>query len=212
MTRSPAFWARSSISPVLRAVATRLSPAIKTASASARPSPREHPVISQVFGMWFSSWGRRPFLQNDARIADALIAVDQVHLLGLDLPRRAVAHHAMAGPAGQHARLVAPELADQEIRAQHALVLAPGGKGFHIGDQPHGARGRRLRPGEAGAKAVDAVLQPAAVIEHYRDLAPRIARGGRRRDPIDALRRVEREPGVVAQLVEQPWLPLGQHA
>ncbi len=153
-----------------------------------------------------------PLSQHDARIPDALIAVDQVHLLGLDLPRLAVAHDPMPGPAGQHARLVAPELADQEVRAQHAGVVASGGEHLDVGDQPHRARGRRLRPGVAGAEAVDAVLEPAAVVEHHRDLAPRVAGAGRRRHPVDTLRRVEREPVVVAQLVEQPRLAIEQHA
>ena len=40
-------------------------------------------------------------LKNNTRIADALIAVDQVHLLGLNLPLCSVTHDAMAGPAGE---------------------------------------------------------------------------------------------------------------
>jgi hypothetical protein len=56
-------------------------------------------------------------LQNDARIADALIALQEIHLLGLDLPGAAVAHDPVPGPAGQDAGLVAPELADEKIRA-----------------------------------------------------------------------------------------------
>src|SRR6266513_1456717 len=99
------------------------------------------------------------FLQNNARIADALIALDQVDLLRLDLPRAALLHNAMAGPAREHPRLVAPELADEKIRAQHADIVAGGGEDLDVGDQPHRARGRRLRPGEAGAHAIDAILE-----------------------------------------------------
>ena len=71
--------------------------------------------------------------KNNTRIADALIAVDQVDLLGLDFPAAGFAHDAVAGPAGEHARLVAPEFADQKIGAQHAHVVAGGGEDFDIG-------------------------------------------------------------------------------
>src|SRR5216683_6088813 len=53
-TRPPWFSARSFSEPVLRAVATRLSPASSTASASRRPKPRELPVIIQVLVMSWS--------------------------------------------------------------------------------------------------------------------------------------------------------------
>src|ERR1043166_1222491 len=151
-------------------------------------------------------------LQDYARIADALIAFEQIDLLGLDLPSVAVAHDAVPGPARQDAGLIAPELADEKIRAQHARVVARGGKDLDVGDQAHRARSRRLRPGKSGAQAIDAVLEAAAIVEHDRDLAPRIARGRGRGDPVDALRRVEREPVLVPELVEQPRLALQQHA
>jgi hypothetical protein len=81
-----------------------------------------------------------------------------------------------------------------------------------ISDQPYRARGRRLRPGEAGAQPVDAVLQPAPVVEHHRHLAARIAGVGRRRHPVDALRRIEREPVLIPELIQQPRLAFEQHA
>src|SRR5580704_11784057 len=104
--------------------------------------------------------------QDDAWIADALVAIDEVDLLGLDLPAGAVAHHAMSRPAGEHSGFVAPEFADQEIRSHHAAVVSHGGENLDIGDEPHRARCRRLRPGESGAHPVDPILEPAAVVEH----------------------------------------------
>src|SRR5579862_6218490 len=117
----------------------------------------------------------RALLEDDAWIADALVAIDEVDLLGLDLPASAVAHDAMPRPAGEHSGLIAPEFADQKIRAHHAGVVARGGKNLDIGDEAHRARRRRLRPGEAGAHAVDPILEPAAVVEHHRNFAPRVA-------------------------------------
>src|ERR1700685_3798720 len=127
-------------------------------------------------------------LQDDAWIADALVAIYEVDLFGLYFPGAAVAHDTMPGPAGEHAGLVAPEFADQKVRPHHAGVVAGRGKNLDIGDEAHRARCRRLRPGESGAHPVDPILEPAAVVEHHRNLAPRIAGAGRRRDPIDARR------------------------
>src|SRR5580704_2398091 len=107
-------------------------------------------------------------LKDDARIAYTLVAIDEVDLLGLDLPASAVAQDAMPRPAGEHSGLIAPEFADQKIRAHHAGVVARGGKNLDIGDEAHRARRRRLRPGEAGAHPVDPILEPAAVVEHHR--------------------------------------------
>src|SRR6202051_3229792 len=113
--------------------------------------------------------------KDDAWIADALVAIDQVDLLGLDLPAGGTAHDAMPGPAGENSGLVAPEFADQEVRTQHARVVARRGKNLDIGDQAHRARRRRLRPGKASAHPIDPILEPAAVGEDHRNLAPRIA-------------------------------------
>ena len=129
-----------------------------------------------------------------------------------DLPAPVALDEAMAAPAGQIARAVDAELADQEVRAHHAGGASAGGEHLDIGDHPHGARLRRLRPGIAGAQAVDAVFHAPAVVERDRDLAPRIAGLGRARHPVDAFRRVHREPFVEAELVEQPRLPLEQQA
>src|ERR1700683_502867 len=118
----------------------------------------------------------------------------------------------MTGPPGEYPRFLVPKLADQKIRPQHVRVVARGGKYFDIGDEPDGARLRRLRPGEAGAQPIDAVFQTAAIIEHYRDLAARVAGVRRRRHPIEALRRVHGEPAVVAQLIEQPRFALDETA
>src|SRR5580692_5181411 len=118
---------------------------VKT-STDASHLPTPHPTLPHKGG---------GLLEDDAWIADALVAIDQVDLLGLDLPAGAVAHHAMPGPAGEHSGLIAPEFADQEIRPHHARVLARGGEDFDIGDEAHRARCRRLRPGESGAHTVD---------------------------------------------------------
>src|ERR1051325_4155121 len=63
-------------------------------------------------------------LQDYARIADALIAFQEVDLLGLNLPGVAVTLEAVSRPARQDAGLVAPEFADEKIRPQHAHVVA----------------------------------------------------------------------------------------
>src|ERR1700730_11475075 len=83
-------------------------------------------------------------LEDDAWIADALVAIDQVDLLGFDLPAGAVAPHAGSRPPGENPGLIAPEFADQEVRAHHAHIVAWGSKNFHIGDEAHRARCRRL--------------------------------------------------------------------
>ena len=116
------------------------------------------------------------------------------------------------GPAGEHSGFVAPEFADQKIRPHHARIVARGGKNFDIGDEAHRARRRRLRPGESGAHPVDPILEPAAVVEHHRNLAPRIAGARRRRHPVDAFGRVHGEPVVVAQLVEEARLAFDEPA
>src|ERR1700722_8212835 len=113
--------------------------------------------------------------QDNTRIADALIAVDQVHLLGLNDPLPALAHHAMAGPADEHARLIPPELADEKVEAQHARIVADGGKDFDVADHPHRAGRRRLGPGESRSQTVDPILEPPPVIEHHGNLAPWVA-------------------------------------
>ena len=81
-----------------------------------------------------------------------------------------------------------------------------------LADEPHRARGRRLRPGEAGAQPVDAVLEPAAVVEHDRDFAPRVAGLRRRWHPVDALGRIHLQPVVVAELIEQSRFAFEQPA
>src|SRR5580700_8037637 len=150
--------------------------------------------------------------QDDAWIADALVAIDEVDLLGLDLPGSVVAYDAVSRPAGEHSGLVAPELADQEIRPHHADVVARRGENLDIGDEAYRAGCRRLRPGESGAHPVNPILEPAAVVEHHRNLAPRIAGAGRRRYPVDAFGRVHGEPVVVAQQVEEPRLAFDEPA
>src|SRR5215208_951164 len=147
-----------------------------------------------------------PRSQNDARVTDALIAFQQIDLLGDDLPAALRLRKAVAGPAAKEAGLVAPELVDEEIATHHARVIASGRKDLHVGDQPHGARGRRLRPGKARAQAVDAVFETAAVIEHDGDLAPRVAGIRRGGNPIDAFGREQGEPLLITELVEQPRL------
>src|SRR5712691_2775671 len=99
-------------------------------------------------------------LKNDTRVADALIAFDEVDLLGGDLPAAVGLREAVTRPAAQETRLVAPEFVDQEIGPHHAHVIAVGGEHLHVGDQPHGARRRRLRPGKARAQTKHAVLEP----------------------------------------------------
>src|SRR5215470_12076430 len=104
-------------------------------------------------------------LQDDARVADALVAFEQVHLLGDDLPAACARHAAVPAPAAQETRLIAPELVDEKVRARHAHVVVSGREHLHVGDQPHGARGWRLRPGKAGAQPIYTVLQAPAVVE-----------------------------------------------
>src|SRR5580704_9991327 len=78
---------------------------VKT-STNASHLPTPHPTLPHKGG---------GLLEDDAWIADALIAINQVDLLGLDLPGSAVAHDAIAGPAGEYPRLITPEFADQKI-------------------------------------------------------------------------------------------------
>src|SRR5688572_13368321 len=89
---------------------------------------------------------------HDARITQVLIAIDQVDLAHLDFPFAGTFGKAMAAPARQETHAVRTEFADQEIRAHHAFACACRRKHLHIGDHPHRARLRRLRPGVAGAQ------------------------------------------------------------
>src|SRR5215475_1026457 len=103
--------------------------------------------------------------EHDAGIAQILVAVDQVDLPHLDFPAMRGAHEAMAAPAREITRAIHAELADQEIRADHAGGACVGFEHFDVRDHAYRARFRRLRPGIAGAQAVDPVLHAAAVIE-----------------------------------------------
>src|SRR5262249_39753921 len=85
--------------------------------------------------------------EHDAWIAQILIAVDQVDLPHLDFPAMGGAHEAMAAPAGEESRPVHAELADQEIRADHAGGARIGFEHFDVRDHTYRARLRRLRPG-----------------------------------------------------------------
>src|SRR5713101_1219251 len=105
-------------------------------------------------------------------------------------------------------RPIHPKFADQKVRADHADGLTAGGEDLDIRDHPDGARFRRLRPGIAGAQAEDAVLHAPAIVERDGDLAPRIAPLRRGWHPVEAFRRVESEPLVKAELIEQPRFAL----
>src|SRR5262245_7262973 len=103
--------------------------------------------------------------EHDAGIAQILDAVDQVDLPHMYLPTIRRAHEAMAAPAGEESRPVHAELADQEIRADHAGGAGVGLEHFDVRDHTHRARLRRLRPGITGAQAVDPVFHPPPVVE-----------------------------------------------
>src|SRR6266850_3264288 len=156
--------------------------------------------------------GSEPDSKQYAGIAQGLIAVDEVELLGLDLPADLAAAQAVAAPGGEQARLPGAEFRDQQIGAHHDHRALHRAERLHVGHQAHGAGGRHLRPGLAGAKAVDAVLEPAPIVEEHRDLAAGIARGLGARHPDHAAFGVELEPLLEAPLVEQPRLALEQHA
>src|SRR5213080_1385208 len=99
-------------------------------------------------------------LEQDARVAQMLVAVDEIELLRLDLPADLAPAQAMAAPSGERARLPGAEFRDQQIRAHHdhrALLRA---EHLHISDEAHRAGGRHLRPGLAGAETINAVFEP----------------------------------------------------
>src|SRR4029450_11196733 len=72
--------------------------------------------------------GRAQDSQNYARIAEVLVALEQVDLLRDDFPAGTPLPQPVAAPAGQDAGFIAPEFADQEIRAHHVNVLVRGRK------------------------------------------------------------------------------------
>src|SRR5215218_3112430 len=85
----------------------------------------------RAVSLWIASsaappWNDELDLQNNARIADALIAFQQVHLLGLNLPAAVLLDEAIAVPTRENACFVAPEFCNQEIGPDHAGVLAAG--------------------------------------------------------------------------------------
>src|SRR5262245_5617170 len=82
--------------------------------------------------------------EHDAGIAQILVAVDQVDLPHLDFPAMRGAHEAMTAPAGEESRPVHAELADQEIRADHAGGARVGLEHFDVRDHAYRARIRRL--------------------------------------------------------------------
>src|SRR4029453_2178601 len=102
--------------------------------------------------------------EYDAGIAQVLVAVDQVDLPHLDFPAVRRAHEAMAAPAGEIPSPVHAELADQENRADHVGGAHIGFEYFDVRDHAYRARFRRLRPGIAGAQAVDPVFHAPAVV------------------------------------------------
>src|SRR6266700_317177 len=58
---------------------------------------------------------RNPLLENDARVAQVLVAVDEVDLPHLDFPARLRLHEAVTAPAGEEAGAVHSKFADQKI-------------------------------------------------------------------------------------------------
>src|SRR6478735_6611496 len=149
--------------------------------------------------------------EHDAGIAQVLVAVDQVDLPDADFPTVCRAHQAMPAPARQKSRSVHAKLADQEIRADHADRTLIGGERLDIRDHADSAGFWRLRPGVAGAQAVDPVLHAPTVIERNGDFAPRVSCGRRSRHPVDAFGCVHRQPFVEGQLVEQTRFLFYQH-
>src|SRR3954468_13691390 len=143
-----------------------------------------------------------PPLQQHARIAQALVAVDQVDLLRLD----SATGQPVRAPRRDHAGLLGAKLGHQEIGADHPLLA--GTEHFDIAHLPHTTARRHLRPRFAGAQAKDAVLEPAPVVEVDRHLAARIAGRLGSGYPDDAMLRIHREPILEAILVEQPRLAL----
>src|ERR1041385_3498513 len=83
-------------------------------------------------------------LQDDARVADALIAVQQIDLFCGDFPNAVVLPETVTLPAGQDANLTIPEFADGEVRPHHALVGAGAPEDLDVRDHARGSRRRRL--------------------------------------------------------------------
>src|SRR6266849_237851 len=161
----------------------------------------------------YSLFAIRHSLDYDAGIAQVLVAVDEIDLPDLDFPAVIfILRKTVAAPARQKPRAVDAELADEEIRAHHAHRARTGGEHLDVGDHPHGAGFRRLRPGIARAQAVDAVLHAPAIVEGDGNLAAGIACCGRSRYPVDAFRHIHRQPFVEAKLIQEPSLALDQHA
>jgi hypothetical protein len=62
-------------------------------------------------GTWSICFG----LEDDAWIADALVAINQINLLGGDFPRTFDRLKSVRHPASKHANFAVPEFADGEI-------------------------------------------------------------------------------------------------
>lgn len=75
-------------------------------------------------------------LQDYARIADALIAVEQIHLLGGYLPLAVELAEAVTRPAAKRTDFIVPEFADDEIRAHHALIADTAPENFDVCNKP----------------------------------------------------------------------------
>ena len=73
-------------------------------------------------------------LQNDTRVSNALIAIEQIHLLGRDFPSALDPAESVASPAGKRADFVVPEFANREIRTHHTLVRCWAIEHFNIAD------------------------------------------------------------------------------
>ena len=114
-------------------------------------------------------------LENDARVADALIAIEQVDLLGRDFPLTIELAEAVTRPPGQHTDFIVPEFADDEIRADHSLIVSAATEDFDICDKARGSRRGGLRPGVSSPQAIDSIFKTTAIVEHDSDLAPGIA-------------------------------------
>src|SRR5579871_1385554 len=141
--------------------------------------------------------------QNDAGIADALVAVQQVDLLGRYLPHAIALAETVPCPPGEDTRVSIPEFTDGEVRPDHALILALAPEDLDVGNHARCPRRRRLRPGAPRTQAEDAVFQPAAVVKHDCNLAPRIAALRRGGHPVRAFGCVKAKPLVVKLPVEE---------
>src|SRR3954462_7899859 len=191
-----ASWMQAPISPNLGACSstTLLNPLRASASAAARPPI---PPPAMITGA--------PLLEEDRDAIELAFGIHQVNALVRDLECIAAASQPVLDESAIDALLLVAEL-DQSQRGCDAQLSTRLRGGDHVADLMHGPRQRLARMRARMAQLLHAQLEQRAVVVDDRRGLERVLLSVLERHPVGRILREEREPFLVALLVQQPGL------